>query len=176
MISKIDVTALENEGRFHTDQPDCPAMSADEMKAFLDYIPKDVLIPKVNELIDSLSDSEGGISVVETVRDGTWTYTKTSDGECVCYGSISGEYDFYNSIALGTFYASNVFGMILPSGLFKGDMHLQATVISDDPENVYITQITSYNNRAIYGVIVRGGDADVPIQCTVMVTVRGRWK
>ena len=53
-INEINVDALTLSKRFHSDLPDVPGKSAKEMKEFFDYIPKSVIIPKINELINFL--------------------------------------------------------------------------------------------------------------------------
>ena len=54
-IKDINISDLENEGRFHSNLPDVPSKSPNDMKAFFDYIPKEVIIPKVNEILDELN-------------------------------------------------------------------------------------------------------------------------
>lgn len=53
-ITKIDDALLEGENRFHACLDDVPGLSAEQMKEFFDYIPRNVLIPKVNEMIDNV--------------------------------------------------------------------------------------------------------------------------
>ncbi len=53
MINKIDDNDIKDY--LHENQPNVPKKSAFDMKRFLDYIPKNVIIPKLNELIDFLN-------------------------------------------------------------------------------------------------------------------------
>lgn len=57
-INEINVDALTLSKRFHSDLPDVPGKSAKEMKEFFDYIPKSVIIPKINELINFLKEKD----------------------------------------------------------------------------------------------------------------------
>lgn len=56
-VEKINTAELETEKRFHVNQADVPGKSAQEMKEFMDYIPRQVIIPKVNELVDTANAS-----------------------------------------------------------------------------------------------------------------------
>ncbi len=51
-VNKIDDTQLESEKRYHICQKDVPDKTASEMKTFMDYVPRNVIIPKINEMID----------------------------------------------------------------------------------------------------------------------------
>lgn len=54
-LTKIDSELLENEGRFHTALEDVPQKNAQEMKEFMDYIPRQIVIPKINEMVDKVN-------------------------------------------------------------------------------------------------------------------------
>ena len=56
-ISEINTETLSKLGYFHENLPDVPGKSAAEMKSFFDYIPKEVLIPKYNDLIRKLKST-----------------------------------------------------------------------------------------------------------------------
>ena len=58
-IQKINDGELLDSGRYHISQPDVPHMSADEMKNFFDNVSREVLIPKVNEIIDGVNEALG---------------------------------------------------------------------------------------------------------------------
>lgn len=69
LIEKIDDNKLLDEDRYHSCQPDVPDKTASEMKKFMDYVPRHVIIPKVNEIIDKLdtkADSDGVYLKTET--------------------------------------------------------------------------------------------------------------
>lgn len=55
-INKISDTELSQQKRFHADQDDVPGKSAQDMKVFMDYVPRNVIIPKVNEVIETLEN------------------------------------------------------------------------------------------------------------------------
>ena len=55
-VNKIDTEQLAAQRRFHSQQEDVPGMSALDMKAFFDYISKEKIIPKLNEVIDALGE------------------------------------------------------------------------------------------------------------------------
>ncbi len=59
-IQSIDTEIIK--AYFHSGQPDIPQKSAQEMKEFFDAMPKKVLIPKLNELIDELNSGGYGKS------------------------------------------------------------------------------------------------------------------
>ncbi len=58
-IQKINDSELLDSGRFHISQPDIPHMNATEMKNFFDNVPREVIIPKVNEIIDGVNEALG---------------------------------------------------------------------------------------------------------------------
>lgn len=70
-VEKINTAELETEKRFHVNQADVPGKSAQEMKEFMDYIPRQVIIPKVNELVDAANAAAPAADV----------YTKTETEE-----------------------------------------------------------------------------------------------
>lgn len=83
-VTKIDDTELFNQNRFHVNQPDVPGKTAQEMKEFMDYVPRQVLIPKINELTDAVNASAPSESVYkkeETYNksEADGTFAKTSD-------------------------------------------------------------------------------------------------
>lgn len=59
-IQSIDTEIIK--AYFHAGQPDTPQKSAAEMKDFFDAMPKKVLIPKINELVDELNSGGYGKS------------------------------------------------------------------------------------------------------------------
>ena len=76
-VAKINDTELFNQNRFHANQPDVPGKTAQEMKEFMDYVPRQVLIPKVNELVDAVNASAPSDSVYNKEE----TYNKSeADG------------------------------------------------------------------------------------------------
>ena len=83
-VTKIDDTELFNQNRFHVNQPDVPGKTAQEMKEFMDYVPRQVLIPKINELTDAVNASAPSESVYkkeETYNksEADGTFAKASD-------------------------------------------------------------------------------------------------
>ena len=58
-IEKINDEALLTEGKYHVTQPDVPQKSAQEIKEFFDHIPREVIIPKVNEIVDGVNEALG---------------------------------------------------------------------------------------------------------------------
>lgn len=62
-IQSIDTEIIK--AYFHAGQPDTPQKSAQEMKDFFDAMPKKVLIPKLNEVIDELNSGGYGKSAYE---------------------------------------------------------------------------------------------------------------
>ena len=79
-ISKIDDAALAGQGRFHESLADVPGLAADDMKKFFDYVPRRVLIPKVNELVDPANAVAGKLEryfVCSDKYDGSEIFTAT---------------------------------------------------------------------------------------------------
>lgn len=72
-VTKINDSELYNEDRFHVCQPDIPGKSASDMKEFMDYIPRKVIIPKINEIIDN-ADTKAD---TDSVYSKSETYNKT---------------------------------------------------------------------------------------------------
>lgn len=64
-IDKINDSALKEENRFHVCLADVPNLSASDMKEFLDYIPRKIIIPKINEIIDNKPNTEDTVSPEE---------------------------------------------------------------------------------------------------------------
>ena len=62
-IQSIDTEIVK--AYFHSGQPDIPKKSASEMKEFFDVMPKKVLIPKLNEIIDELNGGGYGKSAYD---------------------------------------------------------------------------------------------------------------
>lgn len=54
MVETIKDAVLKNENRYHVCLDDVPGKTADEMKEFFDYVPRQVLIPKINQIIAEL--------------------------------------------------------------------------------------------------------------------------
>lgn len=86
-VTKIDDSALVEQKRYHISQPDVPMLAADDMKAFFDYVPREVIIPKVNEVIDEVNGilsytGEGGYSKseVDGMIDGVTSFVPASVG------------------------------------------------------------------------------------------------
>jgi len=63
MIERINISKLTSY--LHSVQPDTPAKSAQEMKELFDAMPKKVLIPKINELINEINAGGYGKSAYE---------------------------------------------------------------------------------------------------------------
>lgn len=61
-ITKINDAALEEQGKFHACLDDVPGLTAEQMKEFFDYIPREVIIPKVNELTDAANAAASGLA------------------------------------------------------------------------------------------------------------------
>lgn len=72
-VLKISDSKLLSEDRYHITQADVPGKSADEMKEFMDYIPRRVIIPKLNEVVDEVSKKADTDSVYNVSE----TYNKT---------------------------------------------------------------------------------------------------
>ena len=70
-IEKINDAELERENIFHANNDDVPGLSAQEMKEFFDYVPRRVLIPKVNELVDSENSAQTKLSDCLPLSGGT---------------------------------------------------------------------------------------------------------
>lgn len=62
-ITKINDSELFAQNRYHVNQGDVPGKTAAQMKEFMDYIPREVLIPKINELADSANAAAPADSV-----------------------------------------------------------------------------------------------------------------
>ncbi len=62
-IDKINTETVK--AYYHESLPDMPGKSADEMKAFFDAMPKKVLIPKLNELVDEINSGNYGKSAYD---------------------------------------------------------------------------------------------------------------
>jgi len=58
-IERIDDQKLMTEGRYHVTQPDVPQKSSQEIKEFFDHVPREVIIPKVNEIVDGVNEALG---------------------------------------------------------------------------------------------------------------------
>ena len=70
-ISKINDTELFNQKRYHVNQSDVPGKTAQEMKEFFDYLPRQIIIPKINELVDTANAAAPAQSVyTKTETDG----------------------------------------------------------------------------------------------------------
>lgn len=63
-----------------TGLPDTPNLSAGEMQAKFDELAKDVLTPKINEVIDALSEEADARSAHETAQDNPHAVTKAQVG------------------------------------------------------------------------------------------------
>lgn len=70
-ITKISDEQLNSEKRFHQNLDDIPGKSADDMKEFMDYVPRQVIIPKINEIADEVNkvlfDSESASQYAYTM-------------------------------------------------------------------------------------------------------------
>ena len=62
-VNTINTTELINGNRYHASQDDVPNKTAKDMKDFFDYIPKDVIIPKVNELVNEVNTKASAADV-----------------------------------------------------------------------------------------------------------------
>ena len=67
MIEKIDSEKIT--AYCHTSLPDVPDKTAAEMKEFFDSMPKKVLIPKMNELVDEMNSGNYGKSAYQVAVD-----------------------------------------------------------------------------------------------------------
>lgn len=85
-ISKISDTELFNQKRYHVNQSDVPGKNAQDMKEFFDYLPRQVIIPKLNEVIDTANAAapaqnvytkEQTDSLLDTKADDDSVYKKT---------------------------------------------------------------------------------------------------
>ena len=75
-VDKINTQQLTDEKRWHCQLDDVPDLTAAEMKDFFDYVDKNVVVPKINEVIGALYD-EGGIDgELELKADAADVYTK----------------------------------------------------------------------------------------------------
>lgn len=170
MIAKIDLSALEAEGRFHKNQPDCPNMSADQMKAFMDYIPKDVVIPKLNEAVEKLNKFED-----EPIRYGTqdnWKYIIYPNGEGVCYTTLS--HFCQTPRRIGEFYASQPIEIAPPYDFFISDTSAQVTVSGGEQDEAYIVNTLSVTPQKLEFMILKIGGMSESAYCDITVTLRGR--
>ncbi len=68
-IDRIDTTNTAVSNCFHSRQPDVPNKNAAEMKDFFDAMPKKVLIPKINEVIDELNSGNYGKSAYTLAKE-----------------------------------------------------------------------------------------------------------
>ncbi len=75
-LTKIDDAELFLQNRFHENQPDVPKINATEMKKFFDYIPRQVIIPKLNELVDEINKVIGDS---EQAEDFAYSIAKTNE-------------------------------------------------------------------------------------------------
>lgn len=75
-ISKINDELLSSEKRFHANLDDIPGKNASDMKNFMDYIPRQVIIPKVNEVVDEINKI-----LPESEASGQYAYTIAQTNE-----------------------------------------------------------------------------------------------
>lgn len=79
-VDKIDTVLLSSQRRYHANQDDVPNKSAKDMKAFFDYIPREVIIPKVNKLIDAVTENDALIAKKESISDAAMKYSNALKG------------------------------------------------------------------------------------------------
>ena len=80
-VDKINTQQLIDEKRWHYQLDDVPDLTAAEMKDFFDYVDKNVVVPKINEVIGALYDEGGMDDELELKADADSVYTKTeTDG------------------------------------------------------------------------------------------------
>lgn len=71
-ITQIDDSLLEKEGRFHTCLDDVPNLGAKQMKEFMDYVPRQVIIPALNRIADEVySKGETDLIISEKADAGS---------------------------------------------------------------------------------------------------------
>lgn len=82
-ITKISDEQLNSEKRFHKNLDDIPGKSADGMKEFMDYVPRQVIIPKINEIADEvnkiLPESEASSQYAYTIAQTDELLSKKAD-------------------------------------------------------------------------------------------------
>lgn len=74
-ITKINDSELFAQNRYHVNQGDVPGKTAAQMKEFMDYIPREVLIPKINELADS---ANAAAPQTASIQNRSWTQSLDS--------------------------------------------------------------------------------------------------
>lgn len=81
MIEPIDDGRLKNDNRYHVCLDDVPGKTPDEMKEFFDYVPRKVIIPKINSIIEELENKADNENVFckQEVTDMISEYAKSED-------------------------------------------------------------------------------------------------
>lgn len=64
------ITDADLEGKGNVGKPDTPGVSASEMQKILDEIPREVLVPFYNNLIDALESKSAASSIGAEVPEG----------------------------------------------------------------------------------------------------------
>lgn len=109
-FEKITDTSLANKGV--TGLPDVPGLTTAEMQAKFDELSRDVVIPKLNEIVDGLNGDEVGLSskienpetkekdVIQNVVNAIYQIVKeNSDNTAELYDSITALVSMFNGIS-----------------------------------------------------------------------------
>lgn len=109
-FEKITDTSLANKGV--TGLPDVPGLTTAEMQAKFDELSRDVIIPKLNEIVDGLNGDEVGLSskienpetkkkdVIQNVVNAIYQIVKeNSDNTAELYDSITALVSMFNGIS-----------------------------------------------------------------------------
>lgn len=169
-ITKINDAELFNQERFHVNQSDVPGKTAQEMKEFMDYIPRHVIIPKVNELVDTANAAAPADSVyTKTETDGKLSLKADAD-------SVYKKSDTYNkSEADGLLntkansvqvYTKAETDKKLADKADLSSVYIKPDVYSKSETNTLLAEkISEDSDRIIRDVTARPEDKDITLLC-----------
>ena len=204
-ITKISDELLVAEKRYHECQKDVPGISADEMKRFFDYLPRRVIIPKVNELCDEAdsvryefdnyytkeeadelfakaSDSPdtgdaatAADSIVSCGVDGGWTFRMYDSGVCECSKRIDVSTSMMNDLSEYTFYRSQVMSEYLPEGMFTSVGAVTLDAVTEDTDVIYFVRAVNVSPVSVNYYIAKPVEGG-DFNGSISITVKGSWR
>lgn len=203
-ITKISDDLLVEQKRYHECQDDVPGLGADEMKRFFDYLPRQVIIPKVNELCDDVNNvhyefdnhytkeeadglfvkkgedtDSGGTSAADSiVRCGVesgWSFRMYDSGVCECSARIEVNTSLMDDVSEGTYYRSSIMGAYLPEGMLTSVGAVTLDTATDDTSVIYFVRAVSISPVVINYYIAKPLEGG-SFDGTVSVTVTGSWR
>jgi len=177
-VNKIDTEQLVAQRRFHSQQEDVPGMSALDMKAFFDYISKEEIIPKLNEVIDVLgavySKTETDSLLLQKANADA-VYTKTETDSMLLQNQNAANQGFCNAL-IGVAEGSTVAvtdASPIPHGVSvqlhsKNRMDITKAYFNSTFKN-YLNNLTTDNNtlrfeKAYSGSVSAGVSVDVYLE------------